>query len=277
MTRSLANTLRRMLLPIAMFPACNATLAQQPPLPVPSEKVDRRVVITMDDLPGAMPASDTNVGSLADVQRYNRAITAVFRKHHAQAIGFVNEAKVEVANERDTRAALLKLWIDAGLDLGNHTYSHPDFSTTPVQQYEDETIRGEVVTSQLLAAVGKREHYFRHPYLSTGATAEAKSAFEAFLKVRGYQIAPVTVENADYEFNDVLTAALAANDKSRAEKTKAEYRAYTKSAFEPSMPSDLIRGWASVRVEKTRRTKDQSPFLILSEPKGSKENREGGA
>jgi peptidoglycan-N-acetylglucosamine deacetylase len=238
MTRTLPNALRGMLLLMVMCAGCITALAQQPNLAqhpagaVSSEKVDRRVVITMDDLPGAMPASDINVGSLADVQRYNRAITTVFRKHHAQAIGFVNEAKVEVANERDARAALLKLWIDAGLDLGNHTYSHPDFSTTPVQQYEDETIRGEVVTSQLLAAAGKQEHYFRHPYLSTGATAEARSTFEAFLKARGYQIAPVTVENADYEFNDVLTAALAANDKSRAEKIKAEYRAYTKSAFE---------------------------------------------
>ena len=238
MTRSLRNALPRMLLRSVMCVACIAVPAQQPNLAqqpagaVSADQVDRRVVITMDDLPGAMPASDTNVGSLADVQRYNRAITAVFRKHHAQAIGFVNEAKVEVANERDARAALLKLWIDAGLDLGNHTYSHPDFSTTPVQQYEDETIRGEVITSQLLAAAGKKECYFRHPYLSTGATVEAKSAFEAFLKARGYRIAPVTVENADYEFNDVLTAALAAHDKARAERAKTEYRAFTKNSFE---------------------------------------------
>jgi peptidoglycan/xylan/chitin deacetylase (PgdA/CDA1 family) len=207
-------------------------LAQRPPDPGSPSKMDRRLVITMDDLPGAMPASDSDVGALKDVQRYNGAITAIFRKHHVPAVGFVNEAKVQVAGERDARAALLKLWIDAGLELGNHTYSHPNFSTTPVRQFEDETIRGEVITSSLLAAAGKKERYFRHPYLSTGATEEAKSEFEAFLKVRGYQIAPVTVENADYAFNDVLTAALAASDKSRAEKAKAEYRAFTKSSFE---------------------------------------------
>jgi peptidoglycan-N-acetylglucosamine deacetylase len=231
MTRTLRDAAGILLLAL-MFSTSVVTLAQQPSGSVSSSKMERRLAITMDDLPGAMPASDSDVGALRDVQRYNSSITAVFRKHHVAAIGFVNEAKVQVAGERDARAALLKLWIDAGLDLGNHTYSHPNFSTTPVQQYEDETIRGNVITGSLLAAAGKKERYFRHPYLSTGATAEAKSEFEAFLESRGYQIAPVTVENADYAFNDVLTAALAANDKSRAEKARTEYRAFTKTAFE---------------------------------------------
>jgi hypothetical protein len=196
MTRTLPKVLRGALLLMVLCAACVAAQAQQSPRapeapkasgapgPAPSEKLHRRVVITMDDLPGAMPASDGKVGALADVQRYNGSITAVFRKHHVPAIGFVNEAKVQVPGERDARAALLKLWLDAGLELGNHTYSHPDFSTTPVQEYEDETIRGEVITRSLLAAAGQKERYFRHPYLSTGATAEAKSEFEAFLKAR---------------------------------------------------------------------------------------------
>ena len=142
------------------------------------------------------------------------------------------EAKLQVSGERDARAGLLEEWIDAGMELGNHTYSHVHFDHTSLEQFEDETIRGNVVTQALLNAHGRTERYFRHPALSTGSTPEAKTAFEAFLKSHGYQIAPVTVENADYQFSDVLADALVHHDKNRAWNAKAEYLKYTQASFE---------------------------------------------
>jgi peptidoglycan/xylan/chitin deacetylase (PgdA/CDA1 family) len=197
----------------------------------PPSKLDRRVAITVDDLPGAIPGSDKVFGLLSDLERCNIQIPRILHAHNVPAIGFVNEIKLQVAGERDARAALLQKWIDAGLELGNHTYSHPNFSETPLEQFEDETVRGEVVTRALLAASGKSERFFRHPYLNTGATPEAKTAFEAFLKERGYRVAPVTVENADYAFNDVFADALAHHDEKLAEKTKAEYLNYSEVSF----------------------------------------------
>src|SRR6266852_480137 len=122
------------------------------------ESNSKAVAITVDDLPGAVPA-----------------------------IGFVNEWKLQVSGERDARVELLQWWLDAGLTLGNHTYTHASLQTTPLDQYEDETIRGEVVTRALMKAAGQEEKYFRHPFLMTGPSSESKAAFETFLKEHGYQ------------------------------------------------------------------------------------------
>jgi len=194
----------------------------------------RTVAITVDDLPGAIVGDDFAMGDLKELQKINRAIPAILKSHHAWAIGFVNERKLQVQNERDARADLLEMWLDAGLTLGNHTFSHADFQITPLQKYEDETIEGQVVTSALLKAIGQTEKYFRHPYLNTGPTVEAKTAFEAFLKERGYTIAPVTVEDADYVFNDVLGYAGEKKDKKMAARAKKEYLEYVDTTFDYS-------------------------------------------
>jgi len=192
----------------------------------------RQVAITVDDLPGAIPATPAASGELRDLVRYNEAIPAVLKAHHAPAIGFVNEKRLQVAGERDARAALLQRWIDAGFELGNHTYSHANFNQVSLQEMEGETIRGEVITRSLLTSAGKTERYFRYPYLFTGPTQEVKGAFEAFLKSRGYKNAPVTVDNADYMFNDVLCAALAQRDTELVEKTKREYLQFAQTEFD---------------------------------------------
>jgi len=51
------------------------------------------------------------------------------------------------------------------------------------------------------------------------------------LEDRGYKIAPVTVENADYEINDVLADAVAQKNEALVSKTKAEYIAHTQAMF----------------------------------------------
>jgi peptidoglycan/xylan/chitin deacetylase (PgdA/CDA1 family) len=192
----------------------------------------RSIAITVDDLPGALPGDDFAYGELKELQKINRGIPAALKAHYAGAIGFVNERKLQVQGERDARAELLQMWLDAGLLLGNHNHAHDDFSNTPLQKYEDDLIRGEVVTEALLKAAGQSEKYFRHPYLNTGMTMEVKTAFETFLKERGYTIAPVTIEDADYVFNDVLGHALEKKDKKMAARAKKEYLAYVDTVFD---------------------------------------------
>ncbi len=192
----------------------------------------RTVAITIDDVPGALPYNDYDVGSLAKVEQINRDVTAELKAHHAWAIGFVNERKVQVPGERDARTALLQMWLERGLTLGNHTFTHFDFKDAGLMNYEDDTVRGDTVTRPLMKAAGQTEKYFRHPYLDTGPTADAKTAFEQFLKDRGYTIAPVTVEDADYLFNDVLAYAREKKDKKLAEKTQKAYLDYVTTSFD---------------------------------------------
>jgi len=193
---------------------------------------EHSVAITVDDLPGALPGDDFAYGELEELQKINRGVSAALKAHHAWAIGFVNERKLQVQGERDARTELLQMWLEAGLQLGNHNFAHDDFSNTALQKYEDDLIRGEVVTEALLKAAGQSEKYFRHPYLNTGMTMEAKTAFDAFLKERGYTIAPVTIEDADYVFNDALAHALEKKDKKVAARAKKEYLEYVDTVFD---------------------------------------------
>jgi peptidoglycan-N-acetylglucosamine deacetylase len=187
----------------------------------------RRIAITLDDLPGAV-----HPGDLPALVEVNTRVLAALVAAHAPAIGFVNEERIQVDGERDGRAGILRRWLDAGMTLGNHTFRHRDLSRVPLAEYEDDVIRGEVVTRALLEAHHQKLSYFRHPYTHTGATPEVRQAFERFLSDRGYRIAPFTIENSDYAFAAVYEDALRRQDRAVAEKVKGQYLAHFDRACE---------------------------------------------
>jgi peptidoglycan/xylan/chitin deacetylase (PgdA/CDA1 family) len=154
----------------------------------------KEVCITIDDLPFVGPRD------LPLARETTVKILYALREHKAPATGFVNERQLQVAGERDARVGLLQQWLDAGMTLGNHTFSHPDYNRLTLEQYADEIIRGEVVTRPLMRDKGHLRFYFRHPYTHTGDTREKKAGLETFLKSRDYRVAPFTVETADYIF-----------------------------------------------------------------------------
>jgi peptidoglycan/xylan/chitin deacetylase (PgdA/CDA1 family) len=201
---------------------------------MPQAAGPKAIVVTVDDLPGAVPGtgSPSAFGDLSELQKLNRDIPQILKKHHAPGIGFVIGGKLDLLGQRDARAALLQSWLDAGMSLGNHTYTHQFIQSMTLEQFEDDTIRGDVVTREVMKAAGQEEKYFRHPGLMTGATAQDKKAFDQFLQERGYRVAPVTVDNDDYEFNDVLGTALEKGDAQLASATKDAYLAYMNYAFD---------------------------------------------
>lgn len=158
----------------------------------------RRIAITFDDipttsvLPQIIAARESLTVELLD------AIVA----HRVPAIGFVNEVKLaDSSGAIDARMTdLLSRWLEAGLALGNHTYSHPDLHTTPRAEFEADLVRGETVTRRLLEARGLRLQFFRHPFLHTGRDLATRDSLVAFLSRRGERVAPVTVDNSDYTF-----------------------------------------------------------------------------
>lgn len=168
-------------------------------LTVSSQRVPstREVCFTIDDLPwiSAVPQNP------ATVERHTRALLTALETHRIPAIGFVNEGKLRRADAVDPRqVALLQQWLDAGLELGNHTFSHRDLHTTPLDAFLEDVSSGDQVIAQLLAASGRRPRYFRHPMLHTGRSLEVKHGLESYLARRGYRVAPVTIDNYDYVF-----------------------------------------------------------------------------
>jgi peptidoglycan/xylan/chitin deacetylase (PgdA/CDA1 family) len=156
-------------------------------------QAQRTVAFTFDDL----PASRDRAYGLERMQKVTAELLDQLQRAGIPAVGFVNESKLDDEDEREARTALLEQWLDAGMELGNHTYSHPKFWDTPLEDYQQDVLRGERATRRLLAARGQRPRFFRHPYLNTGPTPEAKDTFERFLAEHGYRVAPVTIDNMD--------------------------------------------------------------------------------
>jgi peptidoglycan/xylan/chitin deacetylase (PgdA/CDA1 family) len=190
----------------------------------------RAIAVTFDDLPfvsAGEPYFPAATRTTAELLR-------VLREHRAPAIGFVNEGQLDAGGERrGAREALLQQWIAAGMTLGNHTYSHPDFNTLSVDAFKEEIVRGEPAVKRLMNGRGWRPDgtlFFRHPMTHTGNTKEKKDAIDAFLSARGYRIAPHTIENSDFIFNSVYGRALAARDRLLADRVRQAYVDLTMAA-----------------------------------------------
>jgi peptidoglycan/xylan/chitin deacetylase (PgdA/CDA1 family) len=184
----------------------------------------RTVAVTFDDLPATASAA-MDVGQL---QQLTQKLIASLRKYRIPAVGFVNEGKLFVGPEPDVdgRTRLLELWLEAGVELGNHTYSHRDLNRVPLEDFQADVIRGEVVTRRLMEANGRQLRYFRHPFLHVGEDLPKRRAFKAFLTGRGYIVAPVTIDTDEYVFAAAYEVALRRRDAATATRIAEEYVRY---------------------------------------------------
>ena len=234
--------------------------ASPPPAPAPAAAPApapaRKIVLTIDDLPGRL-----RTRSLRNFQDVNRKVVAALKAAGVPAIGFVNEKPFHEPGERDARVAILRGWLDAGFPLGNHTFSHKSLSRTPLDQYQDDVLRGEVITRQLMDERKLPLTWFRHPYTHSGPTLEIRTAFEKFLADRGYKVAPFTFDHGDWVFNTVYEQAVADRDRALQERIKREplehfdrvltyYEEVSRQVFGREVPQILLTHVNRINAER---------------------------
>jgi peptidoglycan/xylan/chitin deacetylase (PgdA/CDA1 family) len=199
------------------------------PAAAATETPVREVAITVDDLPAAV-ASPTR-GDAKSIIDMTTKILATLKQQNIPAVGFVNEQKVYKWGEVDERIRALSMWVEAGFELGNHTFSHPSLNQAGIQEFEDNVIEGEPVLKLLLAQHKMKLRYFRHPYLDTGRDLRTKMDVDAFLTGRGYRIAPVTMDAWDWMFGTVYSDAKERGDAAMEQQTASAYLSYTETVF----------------------------------------------
>ncbi|MDQ3819268.1 MAG: polysaccharide deacetylase family protein [Acidobacteriota bacterium] len=184
----------------------------------PASTQQKEVAVTMDDLPLNGPRIEIErLRSMTD------KLLSGFKRHQIPVVGFVNESLLYIPGEIEARIAILKAWVDAGVELGNHTFSHLGFKDTPIARYEDDFIRDETITSMLMKQKGQKPRYFRHPFLQMGPTLGLEKSFESFIAERGYRIAPVTVDTMDWMVLAAYSKARAAGDALMMRRVSDEY------------------------------------------------------
>lgn len=183
----------------------------------------KKISITIDDLPFNIAQRISNSEMKFRIEKLLGQIKTI----GAPVVGFVNEVKLEVSNRRDQeRVEILNLWLEAGVELGNHTYSHKGGNSVPLDEYKTDIVKGERTLLELLKARNETLRYFRHPFLHTGLTLEYKHSVENFLSERGYIIAPVTIDNSEWIFASAYDKKFVAGDSAAMKKIGEEYINY---------------------------------------------------
>ncbi len=176
----------------------------------------QQVAFTWDDLPShsALPPGETRV----DIGR--KLIDAMKADKMPPAYGFVNG--IHTVDE-PAATPMLQEWRDAGLPLGNHTWSHRNLNQSSLEDWEADVLKNEAALRSYMRDADW--HWLRYPYLAEGSTSEKRLAARKFLAEHGYRIAGVTMSFGDYRYNEPYARCVAKQDANAIAKLEASYLA----------------------------------------------------
>jgi peptidoglycan-N-acetylglucosamine deacetylase len=202
-----------LLLALATLSACATTSAE--PL---------ELAVTVDDIPvhGDLLPGSSRV-------EIGRAIVAALVDAQVPAAGFVNGAPIEQDMPSE---GVLADWTAAGLQLGNHSWSHASVDETILDAYRAEIERNEPLLQRHYPNGDWR--WFRYPYLHEGKDEAKRAGVRALLAERGYRIAAVTMNFDDWAFNDAWLRCAERGDTARMAKLERDFLAAGRAAARQS-------------------------------------------
>jgi hypothetical protein len=152
-------------------------------------------------------------GSTNDMPGYS------FAKWNEMILSHLNHGGIKAvffvtgSNKLDEKGAyLLKTWNDNGHKIGNHTFSHLNYSNNAVSYaiFKKEFQKNDSI-------IRRFENYirlFRFPYLKEGDTVEKVELFRALLKESKYKNGYVTIDASDWYIDSRLRTRLNENSSS---------------------------------------------------------------
>lgn len=131
-------------------------------------------------------------------KEWNGKILSALKAEDIQALFFVTGS-----NKLDEKGQyLLQSWNDAGHQIGNHTWSHPNFNgeDNTIAVFERELLRTDSVISKFPNFV----KLFRFPYLKEGNTEEKIAGIRQVMATHDYHNGHVTIDASDWYVNQRL-------------------------------------------------------------------------
>lgn len=157
-----------------------------------------------------------------------KALLRPIREAKVPAIGFVVGGGADNLPKSEQRR-LLQLWLDAGCELGNHTWTHADLDAMSVTDYEAQIMKTDQYLHELLDPV--KVDFFRSPYLNDGKNRETKEELQSFLRSQSYKEAPVTIDMDEFYFAGAYDKAVNKGDLATASRIERTYLPYVDKAI----------------------------------------------
>jgi peptidoglycan/xylan/chitin deacetylase (PgdA/CDA1 family) len=137
----------------------------------------------------------------AALDRLAKAEPAAFM--HRRNAGLVTPGNIE-DDYGEGGEARIREYVAAGHVIGNHSYSHTWLWNGDVAEYTADLDKAE---AWLAGRPGKRPWY-RFPYLDEGRDVERRDALRAALRQRGLANGYVTIDNWDWQIDDLARKAV---------------------------------------------------------------------
>lgn len=188
-----------------------------------------KIAVTIDDLPLQRMSPYTKELN----ETATKKLVENLSSQKVPVIGFVNEGKLFTSDQPvESKIALLKQWLDAGFELGNHSFSHKSANEIRVDEYTKDILRGEPITKKILAEHGMSMRYFRHPFLHTGLSLTKRDSINNFLSEHNYIIAPITFDNSEWIYGAAYDKAIKEKNEQMMNKIGKDYLSYMKLKLE---------------------------------------------
>ena len=108
-------------------------------------------------------------------------------------------------------SSILNAWDQAGHQIANHTYTHPNYNS---DQVSIEEFKAEIIKQD--SVIHSYDNYtklFRFPYLREGNTSDKVNELRLFLEEIGYMNGHVTIDDSDWYIDKILLEVIKENPK----------------------------------------------------------------
>lgn len=143
-----------------------------------------------------------------DLKKWNEMILTALQKNNLKTIFFVT-GKNKLTEKGQY---VLQSWDDEGHTIGNHTFSHINYSSnkTSIEQFKWELLK----TDTIISNYKNYKKIFRFPYLKEGDTEEKIEGFKSFLNEHDYINGKVSIDASDWYINSRLVKRLVKDPRS---------------------------------------------------------------
>lgn len=161
----------------------------------------------------SIPPVDRTANPPKDSDATARLLIAKLQQYKVPAIGFVTGSAISDGDKLfPVRANIVRLWRDAGLEVGIGSFKHVWFYNTPYDDYLAGVEKNEAVVRKILSEKNLTLRYFSYPYLNTGKSVEDRDRFESWLGDRGLASVKYTIDNNEWMYSYAYDMARNDND-----------------------------------------------------------------